>query len=41
MYAWADYDLDGDFDLVTNTRNDGFLMRNDGGVFTDAHNPGT
>ena len=34
-HAWADYDLDGDFDLVVNTNGRGYLMRNDGGTFTD------
>ncbi|WP_339339053.1 MULTISPECIES: FG-GAP-like repeat-containing protein, partial [unclassified Croceitalea] len=34
-HAWADYDLDGDFDLVVNTNGAGYLMRNDGGTFTD------
>ncbi|MEO9894083.1 FG-GAP-like repeat-containing protein, partial [Aurantibacter sp.] len=34
-HAWADYDLDGDFDLVVNTNGSGFLLRNDGGSFTD------
>ncbi|MDC6351869.1 FG-GAP-like repeat-containing protein [Zeaxanthinibacter sp. PT1] len=34
-HAWADYDLDGDFDLVVNTQGPGYLLRNDGGVFTD------
>jgi len=34
-HAWADYDLDGDFDLVVNTNGSGYLMRNDGGTFTD------
>lgn len=34
-HAWADYDLDGDFDLVVNTNGSGYLMRNDGGIFTD------
>lgn len=34
-HAWADYDLDGDFDLVINTTGRGYLMRNDGGSFTD------
>ena len=34
-HAWADYDLDGDFDLVVNTNGAGYLMRNDGGSFTD------
>ncbi|WP_166636683.1 FG-GAP-like repeat-containing protein [Zeaxanthinibacter enoshimensis] len=34
-HAWADYDLDGDFDLVVNTQGSGYLLRNDGGVFTD------
>tara|TARA_Y100001933_G_scaffold161655_1_gene159842 strand:- start:1348 stop:4755 length:3408 start_codon:yes stop_codon:yes gene_type:complete len=34
-HAWADYDLDGDFDLVVNTNGRGYLMRNDGGSFTD------
>ena len=34
-HAWADYDLDGDFDLVVNTNGRGYLMRNDGGTFSD------
>lgn len=34
-HAWADYDLDGDFDLVINTSGRGYLMRNDGGTFSD------
>ena len=34
-HAWADYDLDGDFDIVINTQGNGRLMRNDGGSFTD------
>ncbi|WP_297706516.1 FG-GAP-like repeat-containing protein [uncultured Eudoraea sp.] len=34
-HAWADYDLDGDFDLVINTNGRGYLMRNDGGGFSD------
>ena len=34
-HAWADYDLDGDFDLVINTNGRGYLMRNDGGTFSD------
>lgn len=34
-HAWADYDLDGDFDLVINTNGQGYLMRSDGGTFTD------
>ena len=34
-HAWADYDLDGDFDLVINTNGRGYLMRNDGGSFSD------
>ena len=34
-HAWADYDLDGDFDLVVNTIGRGYLMRNDGGSFSD------
>ncbi|MBM1107963.1 VCBS repeat-containing protein [Aurantibacter crassamenti] len=34
-HAWADYDLDGDFDLVVNRQGSGYLMRNDGGSFTD------
>ncbi|WP_435625045.1 FG-GAP-like repeat-containing protein [Flagellimonas sp.] len=34
-HAWADYDQDGDYDLVVNTNGAGYLMRNDGGSFTD------
>ncbi len=34
-HAWADYDLDGDFDLIINTVGRGYLMRNDGGSFSD------
>ncbi len=34
-HAWADYDLDGDFDLVVNRNGNARLMRNDGGSFTD------
>lgn len=34
-HAWADYDGDGDFDLVVNTNGRGYLMRNDGGTFSD------
>lgn len=34
-HAWADYDLDGDYDLVVNTNGRGYLMRNDGGSFID------
>ncbi len=34
-HAWADYDLDGDFDLVINTTGVGYLLRNDGGSFSD------
>jgi len=34
-HSWADYDLDGDFDLVINTSGRGYLMRNDGGSFSD------
>ena len=34
-HAWGDYDLDGDFDLVVNTNGRGYLLRNDGGTFTD------
>lgn len=37
-HAWADYDLDGDFDLFVNANNDGHLMRNDGGFFTEVTN---
>ena len=33
--GWADYDQDGDFDLVINTNGPGYLLRNDGGGFTD------
>ncbi|MBN2013188.1 VCBS repeat-containing protein [candidate division KSB1 bacterium] len=35
--AWADYDLDGDLDLVVCQTNnqDFFFFRNDGGIFTD------
>ena len=34
-HAWADYDLDGDFDLVINRNGSGYLLRNDGGSFSD------
>ena len=34
-HTWADYDLDGDFDLVINTVGRGYLMRNDGGTFSN------
>lgn len=34
-HAWADYDLDGDFDLVVNRNGSGYLLRNDGGSFSD------
>ena len=34
-HAWADYDLDGDFDLVINTQGQGYLLRNDGGTFSN------
>jgi hypothetical protein len=34
-HAWADFDLDGDFDLVINTNGRGYLMQNDGGSFSD------
>ena len=37
-HAWADYDLDGDYDLVINTNGRGYLLRNDGGSFTDVTN---
>ncbi|MEN1785007.1 MAG: FG-GAP-like repeat-containing protein [Bacteroidota bacterium] len=37
-HAWADYDLDGDLDLVINTVGRAYLMRNDGGTFTDVTN---
>lgn len=37
-HAWADYDLDGDFDIFINTNNRGHLLRNDGGSFTDVTN---
>ena len=37
-HAWADYDLDGDFDLFVNANSDGHLMRNDGGSFTEVTN---
>jgi hypothetical protein len=34
-HAWADYDLDDDFDLVINRNGTGYLLRNDGGSFTE------
>jgi len=34
-HAWSDYDGDGDYDLVVNTNGRGYLMRNDGGTFSD------
>lgn len=34
-HAWADYDLDGDYDIVINRNGSGYLLRNDGGSFTD------
>ncbi len=34
-HGWADYDLDGDYDLVVNTNGRGYLLRNDGGTFSD------
>jgi hypothetical protein len=34
-HAWADYDLDGDFDLVINRNGSGYLLRNDGGSFSN------
>ena len=34
-HAWADYDLDGDFDLVINRNGTGYLLRNDGGSFSN------
>ncbi|WP_396637206.1 FG-GAP-like repeat-containing protein [Maribacter sp. R77961] len=37
-HAWADYDLDGDYDIFINTNNRGYLLRNDGGNFTDVTN---
>ena len=37
-HAWGDYDLDGDFDIFINTNNRGYLLRNDGGSFTDVTN---
>ena len=33
--AWADYDGDGDLDLVVTTFGHNHLFRNDGGLFTD------
>jgi uncharacterized repeat protein (TIGR01451 family) len=40
--AWADYDNDGDQDLlmVNNTQKPNFLYRNDGGSFSKAQNTG-
>ncbi|MEN1785008.1 MAG: FG-GAP-like repeat-containing protein [Bacteroidota bacterium] len=39
-HAWADFDLDGDFDIVLNSSGQGYLMRNNGnGTFTDIKNP--
>ena len=37
-HAWGDYDLDGDYDIFINTNNRGYLLRNDGGSFTDVTN---
>lgn len=37
-HAWADYDLDGDFDLVVNRQGIARLYRNNGGNFTNVTN---
>ncbi|MCH2198140.1 MAG: FG-GAP-like repeat-containing protein, partial [Flavobacteriales bacterium] len=34
-FAFCDYDLDGDFDLVVNRNNRSYFYRNNGGSFTD------